>query len=163
MRPMTQPMANPSPVSKPDQAPPLVCSSEFPKANPDDAGSFRLNLSKTEIRAGEEIAITIDTRRQVTRGVDSYLECWNGKGWVTKYLLLTSYSSDMEPSSSPYPAGVIIVDLGLSGPGPERIRLPNDLEPGWYRIRKTFSLDDSDQYEGYYVSHTAYGRLRVIS
>lgn len=158
-RPMTQQNSDPSPGGGSEKAPSLACGSTLPKADPAEEGPFSLVLSRTEVRAGEEITITIYGQQTVNifKGVDSYLECWDGKGWVTRYLLVTAYSNG-EPSVHPYPSDVAIPSLGLPGPGPERIRLPGDLKSGWYRIRKTFGLMDGKPY----VPHTVYARLRVV-
>lgn len=160
-RPMTQPKGDPSPGSGPEKAPSLACGSTLPEADPAEEGPFRLIPSRTEVRAGEEITITINSQQPVSilRGVDSYLECWDGKEWAIRYLLLTAVSSGSKPSAYPYPTThVAIESIGLIGPGPDAIRLPGDLRPGWYRIRKTFLLEDGKSS----VPHTAYARLRVL-
>lgn len=160
-RPMTQAKGDPSPGSGPEKAPSLACISTLPEADPAEEGLFRLIPSRTEVRAGEEITITISSQQPVSilRGVDSYLECWDGKEWAIKYLLLTAVSSDSKPSAHPYPAtNVAIESIGLIGPGPDAIRLPGDLRPGWYRLRKTFRLENGKSS----VARTAYARLWVV-
>lgn len=138
----------------------MTCRWIVPQADPAEDGPSRLIPSKVRVRAGEEITITIESRHSgtISRGIDSYLECWDGRDWVTKYLLVTPHQSGMKPSSHPYPFEGAIISIGLIGPGPERIRLPGNLRPGWYRLRKEFYLED----EKSSISQTAYARLRVV-
>lgn len=137
------------------------CQSKVPETDSAEASPFRLTPSKTQVWAGEEITIMIESRQpgSIERGIDAYLECWDGENWVTKYTLITPLENDRGPYVYPYPAGVPIEDIALLGPGPDIIRLPGNLKPGWYRIRKRFSLVLGN---GEYVSQTAYARLRIV-
>ncbi len=141
-------------------APDPTCKFNAPESDPGEKGPFRLTLSRAEVRAGEEITMSIDSQQPVSieRGVDSYLECWNGKVWLTNYLLVSTHFSDKGPTAHPYPGDVGYPLIGIPGPGPERIRLPGDLKPGWYQIRKAFRVQDGKSS----VPHTAYGRLQVV-
>lgn len=104
-----------------------------------------LSITKGVARPGEEVVIRVegDLATRVTRGVDSYLECWNGYAWVTKFVMvLNTDGGTNTPTVRPYslPPTETTIRLGLHGPGPEPIRLPQELRSGWYRIRKEIGL-----------------------
>lgn len=136
----------------------LDCKSNVPAADTTEDGLFRLIPSKTKVWPGQEITMTIESPQPGTieRGIASTLECWNGRDWVTKYVLLTPSETRGKPSAHPFPlpTDLAIPDIAFIGPGPERVRLSNNLKPGWYRISKDFFLENE--------KHTAYTRLRVL-
>lgn len=140
----------------------LDCKSNVPGADTTGDGLFRLIPSKIKVWPGQEIAITIESPQPgtIVRGIASNLECWNGEGWATKYVLLTPNESRGKPSAHPFPlpTDLVIPSIALVGPGPERIRLPFNLKPGWYRIRKEFDLEN----ETPMLSQMAYARVRVL-
>lgn len=122
-----------------------------------DPGPIRLAFSKEQVRAGEVLSFTILglDPSQAVRGIDSYLECWDGERWSTRFILLTN------GQTGPYAVlqgPVVIKDLGLMGLGPEPIRLPAQLLPGWYRIRKDSPIHRGDGQP----EPPIYGYLRVI-
>ncbi len=152
----------PSPSARSEKVPPFAREPEPPPADPAEEGLLRLIPSRTEVRGWEEITFTVDgqppvSSMKITGGVDSYLERWYGNSWVTEYLLLAAYGSNL-PSAHPYPARVAIVDLNLGWP--QRIRLPKNIQPGWYQIRKEISVYNGGASRS--KKHTAYGRLRVL-
>ncbi|MBP2019254.1 hypothetical protein J2Z79_002681 [Symbiobacterium terraclitae] len=99
-------------------------------------GRVWLEVEPGSAAPGQEIALTVagGVRGEVMRGVDAYLECWDGDDWSPRFILITEYGG-IAPHSYLYGPHVI-VDLGLIGPGPEPHVLPEQLQPGWYRIRK---------------------------
>lgn len=81
----------------------------------------------------------------VTRGVDSYLECWTGTEWSPRYMLLVGFGSpDAKPSARVGASGVV-PGLGLMGMGPEKLVLPEPMPKGWYRIRKSVVVGTAPQ------------------
>jgi hypothetical protein len=113
-----------------------------PPSRQESPGNQGISLqTKPVVTPGEEITLTIVSGEplDITRGVASYLECWNGHEWATKYTLLTRFS-DQSPTlagpDQPVPA------IALLGPGPEPIRMPGKLLPGSYRIRKQIFARD---------------------
>jgi len=132
-----------------------------PPPDPVSPRGVSLILSKTTAQAGEELELTIEGAGSSTivRGVDSYLERWNGKDWVPEYALLTPLSPGETPDVHPLRLGPPVIQLvALVGPGPERVRLPDDLQPGLYRIRKEVSLEDGDKSE----REILFARLQVV-
>jgi hypothetical protein len=54
-------------------------------------------------------------------------------------------SPEAKPTARIYGPGAVIVSLGLIGPGPEDLVLPEHMPPGWYRIRKNVSVGSQQQ------------------
>jgi len=133
------------------------CELEDPP-RPEPEGVW-LELDPAPVRAGDSFAFNVagvaaDFGR-VTRGIDSYLECWDGSAWSPRYILYAGIG-DRQPSLEL--CGPAIIDaIGLGGPGPEHLVLPDSLEPGWYRLRKEVSVTGED---GSRV-HEAFAFVRV--
>lgn len=91
------------------------------------------------MRSGQEFTLSVKlggNPGEITRGVDSYLECWDGQAWSTRFLLQVGFGSpDAKPTAQIFGISSV-VSLGLAGPGPERLVLPPNMPPGWYRLRK---------------------------
>lgn len=69
-----------------------------------------------------------------TRGVAFTLDERIGEDeWATRYLLTASYS-DVEPAWSPAGEPFETVDLGVGGPGPDIVTIPDTAPAGPYRI-----------------------------
>jgi hypothetical protein len=105
-----------------------------------------LRLTPANLKPGQPLQLKVTAGGDVMRGVDSYLECWDGKGWSTRYLLEVGWGSpEAKPTARIYGPGAVIVSLGLIGPGPEDLVLPEHMPPGWYRIRKNVSVGSQQQ------------------
>lgn len=143
------------------------CSSQEPPADTPVGEQLRLIVSKEVARPGEELSIRVevdptakvDPTTEVMRGVDAYLECWNGQEWTTRFSFILDTDGGEKPTVHPFPPRVETIDLGLLGPGPEPIKLPSELPSGWYRIRKDISLMEGAQWD----DRTLYARLQVVS
>lgn len=105
-----------------------------------------LLLSKTEVKPGEQITLTLPVNDGVTRGAYADLECWNGSEWMP---LFTLYHGSGQPMAYLY--GGMRDAVGFAGPGPEPVLIPSQLKPGWYRIRKDAYLhpDGSQTFFGF--------------
>lgn len=113
-----------------------------PRPEPDGVW---LEVDPQALQAGDPFAFMVAglsaDAGHVTRGVDSYLECWDGTTWSPRYILYA------DRGNGPFVQlhGPAIIDaVGLGGPGPEQVVLPDTLEPGWYRLRKEFSVTGED-------------------
>lgn len=102
-----------------------------------DPGEQRLEIDPPVAAPGEEFTLRVRgvPEAEITRGVVAYLECWDGETWSPRFYLFTAYGGG-RPHSVLYGGPVGVVALGLAGPGPEPHVVPEQLEPGWYRIRK---------------------------
>lgn len=153
----------PGPGATAAPAAPSECKAAEPRPDPTDPGPLTLVLSQAVARPGEKLTMTVKSLQagaRATRGIDSYLECWNGTEWITRFLLVSDTSGDGGARAWPYPPepNLSIPSIGFPGEKPEPVQLPDTLRPGWYRIRKTVSLDGVPRY----TPLTLYARLKVI-
>jgi hypothetical protein len=127
-----------------EAAPFAGCQSTTQKPPGENTG---LRLTPAAMQTGQPFQLKVTAGGdQIMRGVDSYLECWDGQGWSTRYLLMVGFGAeDAKPTARIYGAGAVIVTLGLIGPGPEDLILPPDMPPGWYRIHKQVSVGNQQQ------------------
>jgi len=124
-----------------------------------------LSLSKPIARPGEYLTFLICySAFEIERGMDSYLEHWNGKQWITTHLLVSGeVDSGFIPSYSSYPSAGELPAIAFIDAGPEWVRLPDNIDPGTYRIKKEFiayMLEDDPGKVSEKI--TAYGEVRVI-
>jgi hypothetical protein len=123
------------------------CLEQIPSQAQLAANGAALITSDETARPGQRITLSLryDQPMSISRGIDSYLECWNGNEWVTKFLMVSASGSET-PAVQPYPLppDVTIPGVGITGLGPESVNLPTRLSPGWYRIRKQVSILDGD-------------------
>ncbi|HWI64447.1 MAG TPA: hypothetical protein VNT75_21665 [Symbiobacteriaceae bacterium] len=97
------------------------------------------------MQPGQEFDLKVTLPGEIMRGVDSYLECWDGKAWSARFMLHVGIGS---PDAKPVAriAGANVVEsLGLGGPGPERLVLPAVMPAGMYRIRKGVHVGTAQQ------------------
>lgn len=101
----------------------------FAKSRPEPEGAW-LKLDPVPERPGDAFAFTVEgvpaDFERVTRGIDAYLECWDGTAWSLRYILFAGIG-DGTPSYQVY-GPVVVPAVGLGGPGPERLVLPDSLE-----------------------------------
>ncbi len=86
----------------------------------------------TRPAAGDVVALTFP--EDSSRGIHFVLEQRVGDRWNLIYHLLSS--ADLSESSyfAPGEDDIAIPDIGISGPGPDRVPIPEDVSPGSYRI-----------------------------
>lgn len=115
-----------------------------------------LVASATQVRPGEEITMRVEGAPvAVTRGIDAYLECWAGSEWAPRYIMLVDRSGMPTVRAYPLPPNHTIPDIGLNGRGLERIKIPVEIEPRVYRIRKQVSATS-------YGLQTLYLHIQVV-
>lgn len=120
-------------------------------------GPVRIVASATQVRPGDQITIQVEgaPAGEVMRGPDAYLECWTGAEWAPQYIHLFDASNMPTVQAYPLPPNHTIPAIGLIGPGPDRIKIPAEITPGLYWIRKTISVTSSGQ-------HTLHVLIEVV-
>lgn len=138
-------------------SPNVACKQPPSSAHPPDGAHVQLILSVNEAKPGEEITMTIGGPQstKIIRGLSSYLECWDGSQWMPRFVLIAGNGSIS--SAIPFEKHPIVPSIGLDGPGPDKIRLPEVVQPGLYRIRKTVSLT----IEGQSSDHTLHALIEI--
>lgn len=119
-----------------------------------------LTLNVGQAKPGDLIELTVQTAdpEGVTRGITSYLECWTGAHWSPRYTLYVAGRAGANgPFATLYSPHEAVDSLGLMGPGPEQARLPDELTPGWYRIRKDVHIRAGERNE----QRTVYAALQI--
>lgn len=82
---------------------------------------------------GEEVSIFFP--EETLRGVHFVLEGQQEEEWKLRYHLLSDWGGEREPESFPAETmEVQVEDIGISGPGPDAVLIPDDAPPGQYRI-----------------------------
>jgi|GEM_PF-2748033 len=117
---------------------------------PEERSPYALRASAETASPEQEITLTVEgTKPQVaTRGIDSYLECWDGLNWSPRFILFSERGTD-GPHAIIYSRNTTIPALGIDATRPANLKLPGQLSPGWYRIRIDVSVTES----GTSVSH----------
>jgi hypothetical protein len=84
------------------------------------------------VASGKVVSLTFP--EQTVRGIHFVLERQSGDTWDLVYHLLSS--ADLSESSffRPGEEDIAIPDIGITGRGPDRVPIPDDVAPGSYRI-----------------------------
>jgi hypothetical protein len=90
-----------------------------------------LTTSRWMLRPGEAFSLRFPT--EIPRGVMSTLARWDGAGWTDPIAQLHSSAAAYAEPQVEAP-GATFPSVQVDGPGPDPVVLPDDLEPGWYRI-----------------------------
>lgn len=90
----------------------------------------KILLNPVEPQPGMEIAATFGETN--SRGGFFFLFQWDGSEWGEPIYLLESDANGRRPSSIRVGEGGDMADYGVEGPGPDRLVLPSDLEPGYW-------------------------------
>jgi len=93
-----------------------------------------LVIDPTTAAPGEVVALTFP--EETTRGVLFGLEVQDGDAWrPVAYLTSDGPGAGWERAWWPVDAeGMAVPDIGVAGPGPDRVVIPEVAEPGAYRI-----------------------------
>lgn len=127
----------PEPGARPaSQAP--TNSTARPAGPYDPAAKMRPDLvvaDPTSAAAGEAVELTWP--EETLRGVAWTLEEQDGNSWQVRYFLTSRWESD-EGSPSWWPVGEDEgrgwADIGVSGPGPDLVQIPDTAPAGQYRL-----------------------------
>lgn len=92
-----------------------------------------MELEPSVAPAGEEVSIFFP--KETLRGVHFVLERQQEDDWELRYHLLSDWGGEREPQSLPAEAmEVEVEDIGIGGPGPDVVLVPEVAPPGQYRI-----------------------------
>lgn len=108
---------------------------------------FPIKIGGTPLRPGQEFTLAVEGDN-LTRGVDAYLECWTGKAWSPRFVLL----SWDPPRAVPYKPDMAVEDIGFDAARPGRFILPAELSPGWYRLRLDVSGSENGAHKPFQLS-----------
>ena len=112
-------------------------SSSSEKAEPYDLNARiapnELQLESSLVKPGETLSILFP--EEPIRGVHFVLERRQGDGWDLRYHLVSDWGGERDPVSFPADSEQFAVeDVGIGGPGPDVVLVPEVAEPGQYRI-----------------------------
>ncbi|HEU5326208.1 MAG TPA: hypothetical protein VFV59_10035 [Candidatus Limnocylindria bacterium] len=112
------------------------CGSVIPAGTPHDATAVFRPASMVADRetAAPGDVVELGFPDQMVRGIMFVLEREVGSTWVYRYLLISDANGG-EPQW--YPADrddVAVEDVGIAGPGPDRVVIPDVAEPGSWRL-----------------------------
>jgi hypothetical protein len=101
----------------------------------DEAATLRPDLMKLEpakASAGETVEVFYP--RETHRGIHFVLEVQDSESWDLMYNLLSDWGEGKTPEV--YRIGELFSypDVGIGGPGPDKLVIPDDAPPGAYRI-----------------------------
>lgn len=72
---------------------------------------------------------------ETSRGIAFTLDRRTADGWETTHWMTSDANGDRDPDTIPAGSeGFAVEDVGVGGPGPDHVRLPEELEPGEYRV-----------------------------
>ena len=86
----------------------------------------------TRVVSGEWVALTFP--QETIRGIHFVLERKSGDTWTVVYHLLSSADLSDPEFFRVEEEGVAIPDIGIAGPGPDKVPIPDDVAAGSYRI-----------------------------
>jgi hypothetical protein len=107
---------------------------------------WRGSMTITPAAASPRQRIALRFPESSFRGLRFSLAAWNGQGWELRYYLLSvtpaSESYGLRGSGGPAPGWWRVEDdggrgwpaIGISGPGPDFVMIPNTASPGAYRL-----------------------------
>jgi hypothetical protein len=92
-------------------------------------------VSPESTRPGELVAIRFPDHQ--TRGVAYTLDTWEDHAWTTRFYL-TSDAGDLNWTPDWWAVenseGRGVPDIGITGPGPDHVRIPDTAPAGNYRL-----------------------------
>lgn len=103
---------------------------------PEPAPSMRPDLLVVEppvAAPGAEVALRFP--QETSRGIAFQLDRRSGDGWQTTHWMSSDANGERyQDTVAAGTEGYGVIDVGVGGPGPDRVVLPADVEPGEYRI-----------------------------
>jgi hypothetical protein len=113
-----------------------ACGSVIPVGTPHDAAAvFRpaSMVADREMAAPGEV-VELRFPDQMVRGIMFVLEQEVGSTWVYRYLLLSDANGGVPQWFGADREDVAVEDVGMGGPGPDRVVIPDVAEPGSWRL-----------------------------
>lgn len=115
------------------------------------ASGPRMAVVPNVARPGDTVTLRLKVPEAFVWGLDSYLDARRGEEWARVFLVWND--PDRSPNQSEpfekgeWPEGVAVRTKGFHGDATIRIKLPAALEPGKYRIVKTFVAEGNSPLE----------------
>lgn len=114
-----------------------------PTLDPDLRGT--MTITPSTAAPGEQVALRFASKR--VRGIAFSLAAWDGEQWEPAYYLTSDWGAPRqhEPDwwSVENSEGRGWVDVGIAGPGPDRVVVPDDAAPGDYLLCTANSVEES--------------------
>jgi hypothetical protein len=103
-----------------------------PQLNTGGAGA--LVAEPEDARGGQVVRVTFPKPQM--RGVLYVLDAWDGQDWQPAFCLYSDGGGipGWDISTKRYGKGCPVLDVGITGAGPDRVRMPKDAAPGTYRL-----------------------------
>jgi hypothetical protein len=91
-----------------------------------------MRAEPTTVRPGELVEITFP--QGWGRGILYSIEARAGDGWERRYLMISNANGANPIWFTPDDDSIAVAAVGIEGPGPDRVPIPEPLDPGDYRI-----------------------------
>ena len=104
-----------------------------------------MTVTPASAAPGQQVALRFSSAE--VRGIAFSLSTWGGEGWTTSYYLTSDWGSP--GSHDPAWWGVDNsegrgwVDIGIDGPGPDHVVIPDDAPAGAYLLCTANSIDEA--------------------
>jgi hypothetical protein len=119
----------------------VACTKDHePPPEPAGPRGASLVIDPLRAHAGDSVTIRVESDVVPTLGLDSKLDRWTGSAWKFEFILVKAWQNG---SADYAPVGEFIsfVSVGLQGHQSWPITIPNEAEPGRYRIREQVVLE----------------------
>jgi hypothetical protein len=114
-----------------------------PAATPDArVRPDQITVDPAQVEPGEVVGVSFPD--EMTRGILFVLEQQTEEGWLPAYFLTSDGPGEgWEMTwSPPGGAGLAVEDIGVGGPGPDHVIIPEVAEPGTYLLCTANAADD---------------------
>lgn len=101
--------------------------------DPPELDEVSISLAPTALGPGDLVSLSFPETSQ--RGGFFQLQAWTGSTWADAIYLLESDAGESgQPSWVVIGEGAGTDDYGVGGPGPDRIQLPESIDPGYWLL-----------------------------
>ena len=103
-----------------------------------------MDVSPQRVRPGGQVALRFPDHQ--TRGIAFVLDAWENGTWQTRFLLTSDGGSlNWTPTSWTVDdtEGRAVPDIGVSGPGPDHVVIPESAAAGSYRLCTANALEEA--------------------
>lgn len=111
---------------------PVIPAPPAGPADPNAEMAPNLLVAPDEASPGEVIGLRFP--EQTIRGIHFVLEVEDGESWQYLYDLVSAANGGQPAWTHTGNDQFGIPDVGIGGPGPDRVQIPDDAGPGSYRI-----------------------------